>query len=93
MYFSEDCHDDYEYDEVDEDNTKKKRKPLVRVKWTQKENQEIKKYFHDNLETHVIPGKRECEAAMEKSKESGGVIHKRYWETIKKKVWNMLQRR
>ena len=97
MVPSEDVHDDYEFDNDEEDDCemgeqRKKRIPCTRVKWTRKEELEIKDYFKDNFVTKSTPGRRECENAIEISREKNGLLHRRNWETLKKKVWNMLQK-
>ena len=102
MYFFtfclvDDIHDEYEFDEGDYDegapaNKKRKVSNTVRVKWTSSEETEIRRFFKRNLETGVTPGKSECERAIDKSKANNGLIHRRNWETLKKKVWNMISK-
>ena len=67
--------------------------PSTRVKWTEKEMKEIQQYLNQNLKAQQTPGRREVERALEKSKQNHGDIHKRHWETVKKKVWNMIQKK
>lgn len=96
FFFPDDVHDDYEFmDEEDEDETverKKSKKGCERVKWSSKEEEEIRLYFKDNFETKTTPGKRECEMAIQRSQTNNGVLHRRNWETLKKKVWNMIKK-
>ena len=63
----------------------------TRVKWTSEELKEVNVYFKDHLSSKTPPGRRECLKAIEKSKKAKGVLHRREWETIKKKVWNLYQ--
>lgn len=64
----------------------------TRVKWTESELQEIQQYLHENLKAQITPGRKEVERALEKSKKNHGDIHKRHWETVKKKVWNLIKK-
>ncbi|XP_065943060.1 uncharacterized protein [Magallana gigas] len=64
-----------------------------RVRWSPAEEEEIKKYFSRYFEGHFqkkCPSREHCLNALKKSKENGGTIFKRKWETLKKKVSNML---
>ena len=94
LFFPDDVHDDYEFvDEEEEEETREPTKSACqRVKWNTKEEEEIKLYFKDNFETRPTPGKLECELALYKSKSNKGVLHSRNWETLKKKVWNMIKK-
>ncbi|KAK6191611.1 hypothetical protein SNE40_003255 [Patella caerulea] len=93
----------YNRDELDvflfvDDNTTsskqtKRSTGVTRVSWTTDEIQEIMKYFKKDIEAVKTPGKKECKAAMEKSKRNKGTIHRRNWETLKKKVWNIIQKK
>lgn len=63
----------------------------VRKAWTKEE--EMKKYFktyYDGTTKKTCPSRAECQRAIELSKNNGGYIHLRSWETIKKKVNNFL---
>ena len=60
---------------------------IDRVKWTEKEVPELHVYFNKQLVRF-----KDCEAARHRSKTEGGQLHRRHWETIKKKVNNMLQK-
>jgi hypothetical protein len=67
-----------------------KKKKLTRSiqKWSEAELKELKELFQDFLKP---PGKsprlEDCRKAINLSKARGGVLHKRQWETIKKKVF------
>ncbi|ESO84729.1 hypothetical protein LOTGIDRAFT_168393 [Lottia gigantea] len=65
-----------------------------RVCWTQQEEKEIRKRFKIYFDegTKTCPSKYDCKEALRKSKEEGGMIVRRSWETLKKKVNNMLKR-
>ena len=55
--------------------------------------EEIELYFRDYLELkskRKCPGMKECMLAINKSKVSNGLIWKRSWETIKKKVSHLM---
>ena len=73
----------------------KKRGPVKtkRQKWTAAEVKELEELFSENLATHACPGQKMVEKAIRTSKANGGCIHNRNWETIKKKVWNMTNKR
>ena len=60
---------------------------IDRVKWTEKEVPELHVYFNKQLVRF-----KDCEAARHRSKTEGGQLHRWHWETIKKKVNNMLQK-
>lgn len=65
----------------------------VRKAWTKEEEEEMKKYFktyYDGTTKKTCPNRAECQRAIELSKNNGGYIHLRSWETIKKKVNNFL---
>ena len=64
----------------------------TRVAWTSEEVEEIEEYFETNINSGMTPGRQECLKAIEKSKKKNGTIHLRQWETIKKKVWNIIQK-
>ena len=87
-------YDEFDFrDEEDDDKPRKKRNSAcTRKKWTAQEEEELQTLFMDNLRTHITPGRKECEDARKKSKENNGSIHKRSWETIKKKVWHEIKK-
>lgn len=62
----------------------------VRKAWTkEEEEEEMKKYFktyYDGTTKKTCPSRAECQRAIELSKNNGGYIHLRSWETIKKKL-------
>ncbi|XP_062610759.1 uncharacterized protein LOC134272385 isoform X2 [Saccostrea cucullata] len=81
--------------DIEEDFTvcRKKAKKSERVRWSPAEEEEIKKYFSRYFEGHFqkkCPSREHCLDAIKKSKENGGTICNRKWETLKKKVSNML---
>ena len=53
-----------------------------RVKWSEEEITEIRKYFGDYLKLKKKPGKKECLARLAKSKEDKGVLHRRFYHTL-----------
>lgn len=75
---------------------RKKPKSTKRVKWSKKEEEEIfksfAKYFSGEIKK-TCPSKSHCMAAIAHSQEAQGDLHKRDWETLKKKVSNMLKKR
>lgn len=81
-------------EEEEEETTlgRKKTSSSTRIKWTEAELEEVKKYFRENLNTHTTPGRITCNMAIEKSRANGGSIQYRPWETLKKKVWNLIQK-
>ncbi|XP_033725026.1 uncharacterized protein LOC117315012 [Pecten maximus] len=63
------------------------------VSWTKFEEEEIHRYFvqYFNGETkRKCPNQQQCLQAILFSRKEGGRIHLRHWETLKKKVANML---
>lgn len=64
----------------------------TRVAWTQAEIKEIEEYFELNINAGVTPGRQECMRAIELSRKNNGSIQRRQWETIKKKVWNLIKK-
>nr|XP_034315953.1 uncharacterized protein LOC117685616 [Crassostrea gigas] len=76
--------------DIEDDFTvcRKKAKKSERVRWSPAEEEEIKKYFSRYFEGHFqkkCPSREHCLDALKKSKENGGTIFKRKWETLKKK--------
>ncbi|XP_062611535.1 uncharacterized protein LOC134273353 [Saccostrea cucullata] len=68
---------------------RKRAKPSDRVKWTSRELEEVREYFSSYLDgssARKCPGREECKESIRKSKEKNGVLQRRKWETIKKKV-------
>jgi len=78
--------EDAEEEEEQERKKKQEKKPNTRVPWTPSEMEEVRKYFEEFLRTNCCPSKTDVERAKEKSKRNGGVLWKRYWHTIVKKV-------
>lgn len=54
---------------------------------------EIEDYFEMNINVGVTPGRKECMKAIEHSRKNNGSIQRRQWETLRKKVWNMIKKR
>lgn len=71
---------------------RKKTSSSTRIKWTEAELEEVKEYFRECLNTNTTPGRITCNMAIEKSRANGGSIQYRPWETLKKKVWNLIQK-
>jgi hypothetical protein len=60
--------------------------------WTRVELDEISQYFGSQIENNRNIKEAECREAIKMSKENSGEIHRRSWETIKKKVNYILVR-
>ena len=67
-------------------------KKSTRVPWTTAEEAEMKNLFKSFFTRKKCPKQTDCEAAKAISRTKGGVIHLRFWETLKKKVNNMIQK-
>ena len=65
---------------------------INRTSWTNEEVEELKQYFKEHISTRSTPGMKDCQRAIQMSRKHNGVLHKRPWETIKKKVWNMIKK-
>jgi hypothetical protein len=66
---------------------KKKRKASFSIqRWSQEEIDELKILFSEEFLSGKCPRQKAVEAAKARSKINGGVIWKRKWDTIKKKV-------
>lgn len=61
----------------------------TRVKWTDQEKEEIEKLFKDNIKSGVILGLDQRTRAIQAIK----YLKNRSWETVKKKVWNIIQKK
>ena len=64
-------------------------KKTTRVKWTEEEIKELNEYFSFFLKAKTVPNKEDCLKAIRKSKAKEGMLHRRYWHTIVKKISNM----
>jgi len=53
---------------------------------------EINVLFCEELEAGITPRMKKIEMAKAKSKRNKGSLHLRNWETIKKKIWNTIQK-
>ncbi len=67
-------------------------KNVTRVRWIKEEEVEIRKLFANNFCKRKCPKQRDCEVAITQSKLAGGHIQRRYWETLKKQVYNMIKK-
>lgn len=65
-------------------------KKSARQMWSKEEEAELHTLFKKNLDQRKTPRLKECRAAIAESKAMGGTIHRRPWETIKKKVNHMV---
>lgn len=52
---------------------------------------EVRSLFKENISTYQCPARRGCLKAIEASKKAGGLLSRRNWVTVKKKVWNLIQ--
>nr|XP_022330999.1 uncharacterized protein LOC111129143 isoform X1 [Crassostrea virginica] len=83
--------DDFEFEDVL--GGRKRPKKTDRVRWTKKEEEEIKEYFSLYFNGKIkkkCPSREHCNIAIQQSKENSGEICRRKWDTLKKKVSNML---
>ncbi|XP_053408293.1 uncharacterized protein LOC128559783 [Mercenaria mercenaria] len=83
----------FEEEEATYHKQKKSSASNTRVQWTKEELTEVNRYFEETIAAEKTPGMKECKMAQEKSKTDGGMLHKRNWETLKKKVWNIIQKK
>lgn len=82
-------------DGVDILGTRKRAKTSTRRKWSKDEEDELRKYFSiyfDKTTRRTCPTQKECLEAISKSQRCGGSLHKRGWETIKKKMNNWIKK-
>ena len=86
--------DEFDFQEEDEEQPKKRNKPTGnRQRWSPAEMDELNRYFKENIETLTTPGMKACVKAIQLSKNKNGQICRRSWESIKKKIWNMIQKK
>ncbi|XP_033737472.1 titin homolog [Pecten maximus] len=79
-------------DVFEDDNVPRKKKAAsTRQAWSKDEEEELRKLFKKNFDTRTYPGLKDCNRAIHNSRTSSGLIHKRNWETIKKKVIRMVK--
>jgi hypothetical protein len=83
--------DDIDYDE-DEGKKRKKTKSTTKVKWTENEEEEIRKLFKRFFDNKRKPRPADCLKAIDKSKRSSGFICKRAKNVLKKKVFRMIEK-
>ena len=72
----------------------KKRAKVVRQPWTNEEMEELTDLFANNFNKKKCPTEKDIRKGMATSKANNGPIFKAKrdnWETIKKKVWNMIK--
>ncbi|XP_055959525.1 uncharacterized protein LOC126808789 [Patella vulgata] len=88
--------DEFSFTDDDEDDDydhtpKKKRSTNVstRVRWSKEEETEIRHFFKEYFATKATPGREACENIIKQSK----FLKRRSWETLKKKVWNMIKKK
>ncbi|XP_014676676.1 PREDICTED: uncharacterized protein LOC106816566, partial [Priapulus caudatus] len=62
------------------------------VKWTPKEEEELRLYLSDYLDSKITPGREACLKAIELSKQNNGELHRRVYHKIVKKVSNLNRR-
>lgn len=79
----------YAEDDAVEEKLSKPKNKVTRVPWTQRDVAELRLYFGDCFKTKTCPSKHQVEAAMKKSAKAGGLLYKRYWHNIVKKISNM----
>lgn len=83
-------------DSDSEEDIRKKRKtkkPYVRQKWTQDEENELRELFKEEFErTLACPGQKRIQKKMGLSQKNNGLIFKRKRDNIKKKISNMLMK-
>lgn len=64
-----------------------------RIKWSKDDEQELLQlfpsYFSEET-TKTCPSRNECMQAIAASLKHNGTVHTRKWETIKKKINNMM---
>lgn len=79
-------------DEVEEKPKRKRKSPAstARKTWTEEEETEIKTIFKTYFEEKRRPSPSACEKAIRKSKANKGVIQHRSKDTLKKKVFRMI---
>ncbi|XP_033758006.1 uncharacterized protein LOC117340354 [Pecten maximus] len=65
------------------------KKSVSRKRWTEEEIKELKFYFADNLKTKTCPSQKQCMMAIQNSSKKNGLLSKRYWHNIVKKISNM----
>ena len=73
-------------------NFSDKAKNQGRKTWTKEEVEELHKLFGASLSSRSLPSGHEIKKAIRKSKQMEGKLHLRNWETIKKKLWNMIEK-
>lgn len=56
------------------------------MSWTDEELTELKEYFGKNIRENRNVREKECIDVIQKSRRLGKILHRRPWETIKKKV-------
>ena len=69
-----------------------RKRVVKRQTWTTEEETELKHLFSENFKLKKNPGLKDCTIAMTKSRKNKGVVYKRSWETIKKKVLRMFKK-
>ena len=73
-------------DSFDDSPVRKRAKVSNRMKWTNKEVEEIKKYLGEYLSTTTTPGKKDCLKAIADGRKNGGQLQRRGYSLIVKKI-------
>ncbi|XP_061186822.1 uncharacterized protein LOC133194941 [Saccostrea echinata] len=60
--------------------------------WMEAKLKEVHEYFRECLNTNTTPGRKDCNMAIEKNRANEGAIQYRPWESLKKKVWSIIQK-
>ena len=61
---------------------------VTRIQWTEGEENELREYLHEFI-GKKCPGMKACKYAIEQSRRNNGQLHRRKWDTIKKKIVRM----
>ncbi|XP_069105224.1 uncharacterized protein [Argopecten irradians] len=84
--------DDDDDDDVGKETVAKKKEHIQRQRWTTEEERELEELFKENFKLKKNPGLKDCTSAIAKSRKKKGLVQKRSWETIKKKVLRMMKK-
>lgn len=84
----------FEENEDDDLSPPKKRKSThcEKVKWTENEEKEIHVLFKKYFDSKTRPKPKACQKAINLSRQNKGFIHKRSKETLKKKLFRMIDK-
>ena len=84
--------EDLDPEEIELTENDCQKKKVVRVRWETEEIEEINTYFKNYLKTKTVPNKQDCLKAIAKSKAAHGMLQRRYWHTIVKKISNLYKK-